>query len=739
MKDIMKKYFNIEESIKLVIFNIVVMTLFAGSFITIAVMLAGEFGYGQLPGMGVALIVLVVCFFLANNMKKLTLAASILIVFGSYILFPIIYFKGGAIHSGMPIYFALGMTFVYMLLDGLWFWILLMLQICVYVACFVLSYSHPELVVPLGNERDIYVDILQSLIIVGTVIGVINKLQRNMYEKVNQRINEQNLELIESEKKAELANRAKSDFLSSMSHEIRTPINGIIGMNEMIRREVDDENIKGYADAIHSSANALLSIINEILDISKIESGKMNIINGKYNLSSLVVDCYYMVSERAKDKGLSLYVRCDESLPSWLIGDITRVRQIVVNLLTNAIKYTDEGNVTVIFSGERKDDVLTLKITVSDTGIGLKEEDIKNLYTKFGRFDMERNQNVEGTGLGLNIVKELVSLMGGEVTVNSEYGVGTIFSVIIPQGVADEAAVGKIDLSKGFTDVEEKKYKPTIIAPSARVLVVDDVEMNLLVFRNLIKATQIKVDTALSGKECLERIKKEKYNIIFMDHMMPDMNGIETFEAMKASFDHKNVDTPVIMLTANAIIGMEEEYKSMGFNGYISKPVDDGKLEEILREYIPTEETVRAVAVGDVVVDNPRQEENNKEYQVTIGEVANVNYEGLKEQGIDINKGIENCGGSIEFYAEIVDEFENEDKRGDLLKAYADKNWEEYEIAVHALKGLLRTIGAIAVGDVAETLQYAAEKKDVAVIDEKHEAFVQDMDKALELIKEAVK
>jgi len=739
MIDRFKKYFTIEDSIRLVIFNIVVTTLLVGSVATVFVMLAGHYGYKQLPAMGVACIVMVFSFYLANKRKKLNVAAGILIVFGSYILFPMIYFNGGAVRSGMPLYFALGMVFCFILVDGAAFYILLALQLAVYIGCFVISYNHPELVTPLGSERDMYIDICQSLIIVGAIIGIINRLETNLYEKVMREMREKNEALIESERIAEKANKSKSDFLSSMSHEIRTPINAIIGMNEVIRREAKEDNILGYANAVHSSANSLLSIINVILDITRIESGKMNLLNGVYDLSSLIVDCYYMVGEKAKSKGIDVYVKCDEQLPSWIIGDLTRVRQIIVNLLSNAVKYTDEGSVTLMLSGERNDKTLLLKISVSDTGIGMKPEDLENLYNKFERFDMEHNQNIEGTGLGLNIVQQLVALMNGEISVQSEYGVGTIFSVIIPQEISDEHPIGEIDINKASPYQEKTVYKPTIVAPRAQVLVVDDVEMNLIVFRNLVKETRIKVDTVTSGMACIEKLYQEKYDIIFMDHMMPVMTGIEAFAEIRKRKDHLNTETPVIMLTANAIIGMEEEYREMGFSGYLSKPIDDSKLEKILRTFLSEDDIIESNRVEiTTCIDTDDEKKDNSSNRVKIEENIVGNFEELKSKGIDIEQGIENCGGEPEFYVEILDEFENEGKREELIKAYESKDWESYEINVHALKGLLRTIGALSAGDIAEMLQFAARDKEIDKIEANHAGFIEKMDEALALIRTAV-
>jgi len=647
----------------------------------------------------------------------------------------------------MPLYFALGIIFTFMLVDGPIFYVILVIQIIVYAAIFYYSFRWPGNITSLGSIKDIYVDIFQSTLTVAFAIGLINKFQTKTYDRVLEEINKKNKELQESERKAEQASKAKSEFLSNMSHEIRTPINVVIGMNEVIRRESKDSDITGYAKIANNSANALLSIINDILDFSKIESGRLEIINKSYELETLITDCYQMINDRARDKGLEVSVVCEPTLPRAIIGDIVRIRQVIVNLLTNAVKYTDDGTVKLVVSGDVYEKKMNLKISVIDTGIGMKKEDISKLFTKFQRLDLEHNQTVEGTGLGMSIVKELLELMGGTIEVISEYGVGTRFSVVIPQIVDDDTPIGSINCELIVNDTEISEYKPVFVAPAAKILVVDDVNINLVVFRNLVKETGIGIDTALSGKECLELIKDTKYDIIFMDHMMPDMNGIETFERIKSDSTHMNTDTPVVMLTANATSGMEEEYLEMGFDGYLSKPIDTDKLDEILGRYIssdkqsePGEETGNTDEtniIRDKELEKAKEVDNNneKEEQKTAEDEEISMEEKIVPNEIDIESGITNCGGEKDFYAEVVESFEEEDKRGELLKAYADEDWELYTIVVHSLKGTLRLLGAMGAGKLAESLQFAGEKEDTAYIKENHDEFIAVMDESVEYIK----
>ena len=740
MKQKLKTLFDVTVSpVRLVLFNIISFTVLILGFFALVVMLVADYGENQMPSLLLAYSSVAISIFIANVLKKPNLAAILLVSIVTFVLFPWMFFTGGAVAGGVPVYMALGMIFLFLLCDGVAFYILFAIQLIVYTGSFVVAYLHPELVIPLGDTADVYADVLQSVIIVSIVIGLINKFEVKSYENLIKQQEIQNQALKESEKRAELANRAKSDFLSNMSHEIRTPINAVIGMNEVIRREAESQEIREYAEVVNTSATALLSIINDILDFSKIESGKMTVVSEKYDLYSLINDSYNMVSDRAADKNLQLKIECDERLPVYLRGDIIRLRQIVTNLLTNAVKYTDEGTVTLKVRGDYVGDQVVLEISVSDTGIGMKEEDLERLFGKFERFDLDRNQAVEGTGLGLTIVKNLVELMRGTVSVESEYGKGSTFTALIPQKVESEQRIGKVEFGRVSRKTQEK-YTPSIIDEKSRVLVVDDVQMNLLVFKKLIKDTKIQVDTAISGEECLEMIRQEKYDIIFMDHMMPNMSGIETFEAIRADYSHPNIDVPVVMLTANAIAGQDEEYLKMGFSDYISKPIDVKRLEAILRTYINNKaentkeeisnikNTSEANGASEEVKDIEKAEEN-----VELDNTTERKKE--MECNVDINAGIENCGGSKEFYLEILDSIVEEGKREALIDEYTRRDWKSYEIDVHALKGTLRLIGAMDAGEVAEKLQFAAEKNDEAVIDSLHDTLIEMYDISLEKIK----
>lgn len=390
---------------------------------------------------------------------------------------------------------------------------------------------------------------------------------------------------------ADAANLAKSQFLANMSHEIRTPINGILGMDAMLLKSCTDENQLEYARDIKSAGMTLLSIVNDILDISKIEAGKMELVPVEYNLCSVLHDCYQMNAPRAEKKELYFHMDIGKELPSGMKGDEVRIRQIINNLLSNAVKYTKTGGLTLTVtgqSGENGQD-FELLISVKDTGMGMKEEDLPKLFSSFVRMDEKKNRNIEGTGLGLNLTKQLVEMMEGEITVNSEYGKGTEFQVRIPQKVTDPTPIGEWD--QAYKEVQKKQSETdvSLYAPKAQILAVDDVAMNLKVLKGLLRDTGIQVDTATSGHEAIKLFEQKHFDLILLDHMMPEMDGVETLEQMKKLSGHPNTDTPVIVLTANAVVGAKEEYIKAGFTDYLTKPIFEEKLKRALKKYLPVE------------------------------------------------------------------------------------------------------------------------------------------------------
>ncbi len=391
----------------------------------------------------------------------------------------------------------------------------------------------------------------------------------------------------ENEKLATI-NKTKTMFISNMSHEIRTPINAVLGLNEMIIRESDDKKIQSYAYDIKNAGKMLLSIINDILDYSKIESGKMEIVASEYNVAGMISDIANMISVKAKEKELPLKLNINEALPSVLLGDEVRIRQIIINILANAVKYTETGFISLTVDFEEKEGKeIGLRVSVKDTGIGMKEEDMKNLFQEYAILDEKRNHNIEGTGLGMSIVIRLLEQMNSKLEVESTYGSGSVFSFLLPQLVVDSTPIGDISEAKRKIPVinsEEKVLK----LPNVKILVVDDNRVNLVVIKGLLKRTEAQVECVSSGQECLEKLQECSYDIILLDHLMPGMNGVETLKGIRqfgGEFEH----IPVITLTANVFWGAREQYMNTGFTDYLEKPMSVAKLENMLCRYLPDE------------------------------------------------------------------------------------------------------------------------------------------------------
>ena len=394
------------------------------------------------------------------------------------------------------------------------------------------------------------------------------------------------IRMVNQERNMALAlSESKSQFLANISHEIRTPINTITGMNEMILRESNEDTTREYADNIKKASEMLLELINDVLDLSKIEAGKLQIVESDYSTASMLKNVISGIEIHAKQKQLEVKTDIDEKLPAILSGDETRIKQILNNLLSNAVKYTEKGFIKLTAKGIRRDTEFYLYLAVTDTGIGISEEDIERLFDSFTRLDLKKNQQIEGSGLGLNITKQLVENMGGNITVTSEVGKGSCFAVEIPQTIIDETAMGGLESEK-VLGKEDENQKKVLKAPNAKVLVVDDNKMNLKVIGNLLKRTEMQVDFADGGNRCLEMTKMKKYDVILMDHMMPEPDGVETLHLLRAEQDNVNLHTPVIVLTANAVGNVEEKYLEEGFDGYLSKPIDVEKLENTLEKYV---------------------------------------------------------------------------------------------------------------------------------------------------------
>ncbi|MCR5341954.1 MAG: response regulator [Butyrivibrio sp.] len=526
-------------------------------------------------------------------------------------------------------------------------------------------------------------------------LGVLSRALQSMATSLTEQIRE-----------ADAANRAKSNFLANMSHEIRTPINAVLGMNEMILRETSDPEIRLYSENVKTAGSTLLGIINDILDFSKIEAGKLELIPDRYDLSSVINDLVNMVRPRVDDKGLELVLDVDPKTPKLLYGDSGRIKQIITNILTNAAKYTEAGSIVfhVGFSKMEDDpENILLEVAVKDTGIGIKPDDVKKLFSEFERIEEKRNRNIEGTGLGMNITKNLLEMMGSALEVESVYGEGSNFHFSLKQKVVGSEVLGDYNTTYMESLKRSEEYKEKFTAPGAIVLVVDDNEMNLMVFENLIKQTLIMTDTADSGDEALEMMRKKKYDIIFLDHMMPDKDGIMTLHEMKQEKDNPNLNTPTICLTANAITGAREEYIAAGFSDYLTKPIDPDSLELILMKYLP----------GNLIEMSPDESEPSPMNTHKTIHVHKKLALLLDQKLIRIDRGIELCVHA-DVYLEVLKVFYDlaEDNIEELDRLYTKGDLENYSIKADVLKSSARIIGANKLGDRIYRLEAAGRAGD---------------------------
>ena len=512
-------------------------------------------------------------------------------------------------------------------------------------------------------------------------------------------------ELQDKSDRAVAANEAKSAFLSNMSHEIRTPINAVLGMNEMILRESDDTNIIAYSRSIKTAGNTLLGLINDILDFSKIEAGKMDIIPVDYELAPLLCDMLDLVRERAENKGLKLKLDCDKRVPCLLHGDEIRIKQIMTNILTNAVKYTEKGSVTITVRYDKladRADSIALKVAVTDTGIGIRKEDIGSLFTAFERIEEQRNRNIEGTGLGLNITGKLLAMMDSKLEVKSEYGRGSTFGFTIIQRVARWEPVGDCEKYYKIRNTPATEYKETFTAPEAKVLVIDDTPMNLTVFKSLLKKTKIKIDTALSGFDGLRYTARYKYDIIFLDHMMPHKDGVETLRDLKAQDPPVNRDTPVVCLTANAVSGAREKYIAAGFSDYLTKPMIPSQLEDMIVRLLP-----------DRLLETTRPNEENKR----VGVRNLISFLNTVSE-IDASEGMQYCGDE-DIYIDMLKTFRDAapSAADEINNFWRDKDMKNLVVKIHAMKSSLRLIGASDAGNMAARLEKAARENNIEVLE----------------------
>ncbi|MBO5372790.1 MAG: DegV family EDD domain-containing protein [Lachnospiraceae bacterium] len=575
------KLFGEEKDLREIIFQMILaMGIVAAILESISALISGEalvITLLLLLGAGILGFTL----WLGYKYHKIDLAALIVEIVFNLMIFPAAFFVSGGVNSGVSVWFVLGIVYVFLLFKGWKFYLCLFITVMNYIAVYYVGYIKPEWITTTKSTDMVYIGSASSVIIISIVIGGLIKFHTHVYETERKRSEQQKEEI-------QQMSQAKSKFFANMSHEIRTPINTIIGLNEMTLREEISDEIAENSINIQNASKILLALINDILDLSKIESAKMEIVPVQYETGAMFSDLVNLIWIRAHAKKLDFKIDISKDIPSMLYGDEIRIKQILTNLLTNAVKYTQTGSIKLTAQSEQvAPNTVQLRISVSDTGMGIRKEDIANVFTSFKRVDETINSSIEGTGLGLAISKQLIEMMGGKITVDSIYTKGSVFTVILNQKIVDSSPLGNMDFMLHKKLFDRKKYRQRFEAPEAKVLIVDDNAMNLMVACKLLRGTKVQIDTASSGKECLEKAKHKMYNVIFMDHIMPDMDGVKTLQKLRNHEKGMCQKVPVIALTANAMSGAEEIYERYGFQGYLAKPVNSALFEAMLLKYLP--------------------------------------------------------------------------------------------------------------------------------------------------------
>lgn len=523
-------------------------------------------------------------------------------------------------------------------------------------------------------------------------------------------------ELKAAEEAAKEANLVKGEFLANMSHELRTPMNVILGFNEMLLNETKESHTAEYALKVQSAGRLLISMVNDVIDFTSIDKGNLDLDIKPYDTTSLMQDVTSYAEHFSKIKELECRISIDENLPRQLSGDVIRLTQIMNNLISNAIKFTKEGYIEFIIGWKRADDAHgKLRVHVNDTGIGMRSEDVEKIKMLgdagkgFQRFDNRNTRNIQGIGLGLTIVNRLLAFMESCLEITSEYGKGSQFSFEVLQEIVDETPIGKLDNASADRDDAAGLFN--LSAPDARVLVADDNMMNLDMFKGLLKQTGIHIDTAANGEEALKLLEDNKYHLIFLDHMMPVMDGMETLREMK----RRNLcpDTPAVALTANAVAGAKEAYIAGGFEDYLSKPVQRNQLIRMIRKYLP-EDLQAENAQTEVMPAVNTSADSAKEQAGGQGFLSKLGF-------LDTEVGMTYCCESEDFYQEMLMSFLNNSRYGELESYYREEDWENYRIAVHALKSTSLSIGATAVSEEAKAMEMAAKENDIPYLTKHHE------------------
>lgn len=766
-----------------------------------------------------ALIILVIIGFIISKVNHYKRGCYIVVIIVSVMVYPVLHIACGGINSSMPAFWILLIVMTYFVSnDKKKIMGLFSLQIFLLILLVILEYIYPELFLKIKNEKQQYFDVVSSVIITALVIGIVVKYQSAIYFKESRKAEKAVVY-------AKEANKAKSLFLANMSHEIRTPMNAILGMLELILRSDISDDVREKANNIHTASASLLSIINDILDFSKIESGKMVIKLERYQFSSVINDVINMISIRLMEKNVELFVNVDPKIPCELMGDQVRIRQILINLLNNAVKFTQEGSISLSVGCRFRHDSVLLFINVSDTGIGIRDENIDKIFRSFERVGDYEHRNIEGTGLGLAICKQLLGLMGGSIAVQSVYGKGSTFSVLLPQKIVNKEPMVHIKdktnhkilileksdqhakvintffnqlnmvafsvktleelkdalieekytnlfISKDFYEKEEaliQKYSNKIkicvlsdfnvpipnynnvfalrrpaccmmiaavvngdnskfnyssmiqfkrfTADGAEVLVIDDNLINLEVIRGLLNYYKINVTVAESGKEGIELLDNPKYDLVLLDYMMPELDGIQTLKQIRKKKENYYKNIPIVALTANVVSGAREMFMNEGFQDYIAKPIEVSKLEMILLNYLPTD----VLQIRDIHAAQPKQKK-----------LMDINIPNINSKA-----GLRNCNEDYDNYKNILKIVAREGKeKCNLLKqCLNEKNYERYIVEVHGIKGAMMSIGALELGEIAKNHEFAGKNENYDFIHSNIQELIDHYEELIQNIK----
>ncbi|MDR1978980.1 MAG: response regulator [Synergistaceae bacterium] len=666
---------------------------------------------------------IIIMFHLCNKYGAQKLGALIMMAAGGVLFLPAIFLISGGIESGVPTYAALVIVIMFFVLEKKECFIMVSLEIAILTGCLYINYRYFEILPqPLNTPLLRIIDNAQAIFIVSTALGMTIKFQSYVYT--------------EEKKKAEAASKAKSEFMATMSHEIRTPLNAILGLSEIQLQKSLPAETRDDLEKIYSSGSSLLGIINDMLDISKIEAGSFELILVEYSTPSLINDAVQLNIVRIGGKRIVFDLDLDETIPTSLYGDELRVKQILNNLLSNAFKYTKEGNVTLRISWEERNGDAWLTIVVADTGIGIEKKNIGKLFLKYHQLDTKANRKIEGTGLGLSITKGLLEMMGGTIDVDSTYGKGSVFTVQLPQKIADGKPIGR-EVAENLKSLRFMKDRHSrgrnlvrAYMPYGRVLVVDDVATNLDVSRGLMLPYGLTIDCTLSGREAIEKIRSEmvKYDVIFMDHMMPEMDGVEATRVIRNEIGTEYAKTiPIVALTANALAGNEEMFLAKGFNAFISKPIDIMRLDMILNRWVRDRqreemlESAERERASVAAIKNVRND--------LFGRAEDAFLDKLREKeidGLDLKSGVRRYGGEDPYMQILRSYLKHTPDLLEKLRDVSEATLPEYATTVHGLKGSSYGVHANRLGKRAEALESAAKSGDLATVNAGNEGLIED-------------